>query len=455
MRNNSSMPCSSFRTIFPRPGCRRGWHCSLLALALLLGTFREARSEDVAMWVENQMDSIASLYLHLHRNPELSLQEKETSTRIAKELRDAGFEVTTPFGGYGVVGIIRNGDGPSLMLRCDLDALPVTEETGVEYASKVKTTLKGVPTGVMHACGHDIHMTTVVSTARYLASHKDLWQGTLMVIGQPAEEGGRGARAMLEEGLFEKFVKPDHALAVHVTSELPCGVLGFCPGPAMANVDSIDITMKGRGGHGSQPHNTVDPIVQAAELVMSLQTIVSREMDPAVAAVVTVGSIHGGTQHNVIGNDCHLQLTVRSYTEDVRQHLLEAIQRKAKAVAQGARAPEPEIEIRQNTPVLFNNEELTARIADVFRKSFGEDKVVRIPPRMGGEDFSRYGLAGVPIFMFRLGVVSQRRLDRYAAAGQTPPSIHSSQFLPDFEDALPAGIAAMTAAALDLLKGKP
>lgn len=430
---------------------RRG--CGLLLVAcLILGTAGRTRAEDVSTWIENQMDSIAGLYLHLHRHPELSLHEKETSARIAKELRDAGFEVTTPFGGYGVVGLIRNGDGPKLMLRCDLDGLPVKEETGMEYASTVTTSLNGVPTGVMHACGHDIHMTTVVNTARYLASHQDLWRGTLMVIGQPAEEGGRGAKAMLEDGLFEKFPKPDYALAMHVTPEIPCGVLGYCPGPAMANVDSIDITMKGRGGHGSAPHTTIDPIMQAAELVVSLQTIVSREIDPSSTAVVTVGSIHGGAQHNVIGNECHLQLTVRSYTDEVRDQLLAAIQRKAKAVAQGARAPEPDIQIRQNTPVLINNEELTARVAEVFRGTFGEARVVRIPPRMGGEDFSRYGREGVPIFMFRLGVVSQHRMDRYAAAGQQPPSLHSSQFRPDFEEALPVGIEAMTIAALDLLK---
>lgn len=427
----------------------------LLFCFLGLGVFQHVRADDVTAWVEQEMDSIASLYLHLHRHPELSLHEKETSARIAQELRNAGFEVTTPFGGFGVVGIIQNGKGPRLMLRCDLDALPVTEQTGMEYASKVTTMLGDVPTGVMHACGHDIHMTTVASTARYLASHKDLWRGTLMVIGQPAEEGGRGARAMLEEGLFEKFLKPDFALALHVASELPTGSIGFCPGPAMANVDSIDIIMKGRGGHGSAPQSTIDPIMQAAELVVSLQTIVSREIDPAQAAVITVGSIHGGTQYNVIGNECHLQLTVRSYTDEIRQQLLEGIQRKAKSVAQGARAPEPEIQIRQNTPVLINDEELTARVVDVFRHTLGEEKVIRISPRMGGEDFSRYGRAGVPIFMFRLGAISQFRLDRYAAAGQTSPTLHSSQFRPDFEEALPVGIQAMTAAALDLLRAQP
>jgi len=425
-----------------------------LVLFFLSSLCQPAGADEITEWIEREMDSIAGLYLHLHRHPELSLMEKETSARVASELKLAGFEVTTSFGGHGVVGILKNGDGPCLMLRTDLDALPVTEETGVEYASKVTTTTTGgVKTGVMHACGHDIHMATVVSTARYLASHKDQWQGTLMVIGQPAEEGGLGAKAMLADGLFEKFPKPRFALAMHVSSDLPTGSVGFCPGAAMANVDSIDITMKGRGGHGSAPQVTIDPIMQAAELVVALQTIVSREISPADPAVITVGSIHGGTQHNVIGNDCHLQITVRSYTDDVRDHLLEGIQRKAKAVAQGSRAPEPEISIRRNTPSLFNNEELTARIVDVFRNTFGDKNVIRIRPSMGGEDFSRYGREGVPAFMFRLGAISQQRLDRYAAAGQIPPSLHSSQFRPDFEEALPTGIRAMTSAALNLLPG--
>lgn len=273
-----------------------------------------------------------------------------------------------------------------------------------------------------------------------------------MLIGQPAEERGAGAKAMLEDGLFERFPKPDFAVALHVDSTLAAGRVGYRPGYALANVDSVDITVHGKGGHGAQPHTTIDPIVQAAQLVLALQTIVSREVKPTEPAVVTVGSIHGGTKHNIIGNDCHLQITVRSYSDDVRQHLLEAIRRKALAVAMGAGAPEPTIRVSEGTPALKNDQQLALRLAKLFERELGADKVVESDPSMGGEDFSRYGLAGVPILMYRLGAVDARRLDRYQQLGQQPPSLHSSKFYPDIEETLTTGIVTMSAAVLDLLK---
>lgn len=408
---------------------------------------------DVKTWIESEMDSIAGLYIHLHRNPELSFQEKATAARIAQELRNAGYEVTTGVGGHGVVGLLKNGDGPCIMLRCELDALPVTEATGLEYASTVTaTTDQGKQTGVMHACGHDLHMANMVAVGRYMSTIRDQWSGTLMLVAQPAEERIQGALAMLKDGLFERFPKPDVALALHIAADMPTGKVGYRAGPLMANLDSIDIILKGRGGHGSSPHLTIDPVTQAAELILSLQLIVSREISPMEPALITVGSIHGGTQYNVIGDECHLQLTVRSYSSKVRQHLLDSIHRRAKAVAAGAGAPEPVIQVSEGTPSVLNDANLTARLADVSRKVLGDENVLEAPLTMGGEDFSRYHEAGVPIVMYRLGSVSQRRLDQYAAAGRTPPSAHSSLYYPDFEEALTTGIITMTSSVLELMK---
>lgn len=424
---------------------------SLLLIGILI-TAVPVQASDTDIWLDASMDSLADLYLHLHTHPELSYQEKNTAARIADEWQTAGYSVTSNVGGHGVVGLLKNGDGPTVMLRTDLDALPVTEATGLDYASTVVVTGDdGRQTGVMHACGHDIHMTSLVGVARFLAAHQDQWSGTVMLIGQPAEERGAGARAMLNDGLFSRFPKPDAAVALHVASDIPAGKVGCRAGFALANVDSIDITMKGRGGHGSAPETTIDPVMLAAELVVSLQTIVSREISPLEPAVVTVGSIHGGTKHNIIGNSCHLQLTVRSYSDDVRAHLREAISRKARAVAMGARAPEPDISSSEGTPALYNDDDLTARLRPVFETALGTENVLAVEPVMGGEDFSRYGRAGVPILMYRLGSVSQRRLDQYSMAGQDPPSLHSPLYYPDVEQTLRTGITTMSAAALELL----
>jgi hippurate hydrolase len=330
--------------------------------------------------------------------------------------------------------------------------LPVTEQTNLVYASQVKVKdEKGADVGVMHACGHDVHITNLIGTAQYLAQHKDRWRGTLVLIGQPAEERGMGAKKMLDDGLFTRFPKPDFAVALHVDSTLETGRIGYRAGYAMANVDSVDITVRGKGGHGAQPHSTVDPIVQAAQLVLALQTIVSREVKPTEPAVVTVGSIHGGTKHNIIGDTCHLEITVRSYAPEVRQQLLEAIHRKAKAVAMGAGAEEPIIKVSEGTPSLRNDEDLAARLVPVFERALGKENVVQSEPTMGGEDFSQYGLAGVPIHMFRLGAVEAKRLERYKQLGQEPPSLHSPIFYPDVEPALATGIVATVSAVLELL----
>lgn len=428
--------------------------CIITVGVVLCATTSSAQPPD--MWIDKNLDSLSDLYVYLHTHPELSFQEKETAARIADEWQSAGYRVTRNVGGHGVVGILENGDGPVVMLRTDLDALPVTEETGQNYASTVQVkNTDGSLTGVMHACGHDIHMTNLVAVARYLAEHRMEWSGTLMLIGQPAEERGAGARAMLDDGLFKRFPKPDMAVALHVAHDMPAGMVGCRSGYSLANVDSVDITMKGRGGHGSAPETTIDPVLLAAELVVSLQSIVSREISPLDPAVITVGAIHGGTKHNIIGNECHLQLTVRSYSDDVRAHLLEAIERKAKAVAAGARAPAPIVTASEGTPSLYNDDALTAHLQKVFQETLGTDNVLAVEPVMGGEDFSRYGRAGVPILMYRLGSVSQRRLDHYEQSGRTPPSLHSPLYYPDVELALRTGIRTMVSAVRNLMPVSP
>ena len=412
-----------------------------------------AVAEDPNEWVNANMKPLAKLYLHLHKNPELSFEEKETSERIAKELKDVGATVTTDVGGFGIVGIIENGEGPTVMLRADMDGLPVTEQTNQPYASKkIVTDASGKKVGVMHACGHDIHMTTLVGTAKYLAAHKDRWSGRLMMIGQPAEERGSGAVAMLEDGLFEKFKKPDFALALHCNPVLPAGQVSLRPGYAMANVDSVDIKVFGRGGHGAYPHTTIDPIVQAAKLILDIQTIVSREVKPIEPAVVTVGSIHGGTKHNIIADECDLQLTVRSYDDGVRKLLLEAIKRKAKAAAMSVGAKEPEVIVSEGTPSLSNDDELAGQMREVFSNAIGEANVIEQEPVMGGEDFSHFGRNGVPSLMYFLGTVEQRRLDRYKELGISAPSLHSAEYYPEIEKTIEIGVTTMASGALELLK---
>jgi amidohydrolase len=415
----------------------------------------DVSAKPIAEWTEAATAKLVKQYQYLHARPEVSFQEEQTAAYLAKIWREAGFEVTEKVGGHGIVGALQNGDGPTVMLRTDLDALPVAEKTNLPYASTVQTqTDDGSKSGVMHACGHDLHMTVITGAASYLAEHRDTWSGTLVVIGQPAEERGSGALAMLKDGLFTRFPKPDYALALHVESETPAGSIAMRGGYLLANVDSVDIDVFGRGGHGASPDKTIDPIVQAAELILSLQSIVSREIKPTEPAVITVGSIHGGTKHNIIGDRCHLEVTVRSYSAEVRKQLLDAIQRRAKGVAMTYGAPEPTIKISEGTPALENDRELSSRLQKVMKIALGETRVLDAEQVMGGEDFSQYGLAGIPIVMYRLGVVSPRRLQQYRQAKETPPSLHSPFFYPDLEGSLETGIVSMVAAAQDLLGKK-
>lgn len=425
----------------------------LVAVVMFAVAQTVSAQEKVADWSKQHVDELLTVYQDFHSHPELSFREERTAAKLAAELKALGIEVTTGVGKTGVVGILKNGEGPTIMIRTDLDALPVIEATGLPYASKViAKDPKGNDVGVMHACGHDIHITCQIGAARYLATHKDSWRGTVMFVGQPAEEVGNGAQAMLMDGLFTRFPRPKYALALHVDSTLATGKIGYRAGYILANVDSVDIVMKGKGGHGAFPHTTIDPVVQAAHLIVDLQSLVSRENSPLEPAVVTVGSIHGGTKHNIISDNCRLQLTVRSYAPEVRERLLEGIKRKAKAAAISAGAPEPTVEFSDATPATRNDEALVERVVPVFRKVLGDDNVVPSEPSMGGEDFSEYGLAGVPIFMFRLGSVNADRLAEMKKGGKNPPSLHSPFYYPDARESITTGVTAMSAALLDLLK---
>jgi hippurate hydrolase len=413
------------------------------------------RVREIKDQVSAQYTHLESLYKHLHTHPELSLQEEQTAAQLAREMKDAGFEVTTGVGGHGLVAMYRNGKGPTILVRTDMDALPVVERTGVPYASKVRMRDKnGNDVGVMHACGHDMHMTCWVGTARVLTGLKERWQGTLVFIAQPAEEIGRGARLMLADGLFQRFPKPDYCLALHCDSRSAHGTVTYTEGLALANVDSVDITVRGKSGHGASPHMTVDPIVVAARIILDLQTIVSRETNPTDPTVVTVGSIHGGTKHNIIPGEVKLQLTVRTTKDSVRKHTLEAIERIAKAAAQGARAPEPAVRVvpEEFTPALVNDPALTRKTVTVLRQVLGADNVQERPPIMGGEDFSRYGKEGVPIFMYFLGTLPPERIAESQREGGRPvPSLHSDVYYPVIEPSIRTGVLTMSASVLNLV----
>ncbi|MCS6911768.1 MAG: amidohydrolase [Myxococcales bacterium] len=397
-----------------------------------------------------------ALYRQLHQHPELSLHEQETAARLAARLRALGIEVTVGVGGHGIVGVVRNGEGPVLMLRTDLDGLPVREETGLPYASRVVVrNEQGQEVPVMHACGHDLHMASWIGAATVLLKLRERWRGTLLLVGQPAEEQGDGAKRMIEAGLLRRFPRPSYALAIHDSADLPAGQVGYTAGFALANVDSVDITVFGKGGHGAYPHTTVDPVVLAARIVLALQTLVSREKDPLEPAVVTVGSIHGGTRHNIIPDEVSLQLTVRSYSQTVRQQLLDGIRRIVEAEAQGAGAPRrPRIVVSAGTPATYNDPQLVERVAAALVRALGADRVIKMPPVMGGEDFSEYGRAGVPSFLYWIGAV---RPDQFAAArrnGTPLPSLHSSRFAPAYEPALRTAVHSLVVASLELL-GRP
>jgi hippurate hydrolase len=424
---------------------------SLLA-ASLVSPVRAAEPPRAERWFDKQLGAVESLYRELHAHPELSGREVRTSKRIAEELRRAGAEVTANVGRTGVVGVIRNGRGPTVLVRAEMDALPVTEQTLLPYAS-VETALneKGSRVGVMHACGHDLHMANLVGTARWLADHRTRWAGTVVLIAQPAEEFGSGARWMLADGLYTRFPKPDFALALHVAHDLQTGKVGYHPGPTMAGTTSVTVTVNGRGGHGALPHTTVDPIVMASALVLDLQTIVSREVNPLDPAVVTVGSIQGGSESNVIPDSVRLKLTLRAFRPEVHGLLVEGIRRRAGALAQGHDAPPPLVEVGGGVPPLVNDPALVQRVVPALVRDLGQSDVVDVQPEMIAEDFGLYGQDGVPTFMFRLGTASPLAISKAQSGSEPLPSLHSPRFAPDAAPALRTGIEAMTAAVTALL----
>ncbi|MSP18494.1 MAG: amidohydrolase [Bdellovibrionales bacterium] len=424
----------------------------LLSLYLLLPLTSFGAEDKSFIDLTALSQELKPLYEQLHQNPELSFHEEKTAAIFATELKKAGFQTTVSFGGWGVVGILKNNPGPTLMLRTDLDALPIEEETGLAFASKQKQSpSKAIEVGVMHACGHDLHITNMIGVARVLAQNRARWHGTVMIIGQPAEEKGAGARLMLDAGLFKKFPKPDYALALHVDASERVGKVTLLSGPITANVDSVDIIMKGRGGHGANPQQTIDPIPMTSELVLALQTLISREKDPSEPAVLTVGSFHSGSKHNIISNSAHLQLTVRTFTKETRENILEGIKRKARAIATSYQAPEPEITMSEEpVPSVVNDSKLVARLRPVFIKILGENNILAGRPWMVGEDFSRYGLAGVPSVLFALGSLSESRLEAYKKKGHVP-SLHSSTYFPSPVEAMRVGINLMAESAITLL----
>jgi len=427
-------------------------------LALLVASSMTAQQPPALdALLQPEAASLDALYKHLHANPELSFHEKETAARLSAELTAAGFTVTTGVGGHGIVGVMTNGPGKTVLVRTDLDGLPVTENTGAPYASKVRTKDdQGNEVGVMHACGHDIHMAAFIGTARLLAKLKTQWKGTVVMIGQPAEERGGGASAMLKDGLFSRFPRPDYCLALHTDAALQTGRIGFREGFAMANVDSVDVTIRGVGGHGAYPNATKDPVLIAAQFIQAIQTIVSREVRPIDSAVITVGSIHGGSKRNVIPDQVELQLTVRSYSDQVREQMLTAIRRIAVGVARTAGVPpdrEPIVNASAEdfTPALYNDPALVQRLLPVWRRQLGEQNVVARDPEMGGEDFSLYGRVDpkIPVFQFRVGTIDAERMN--AAATAPLPSLHSALYRPVPHPTIETGIKAMTAAVLELL----
>lgn len=392
--------------------------------------------------LERVYPGLDALYRELHRHPELSGKEEQTAARMAAQLRGLGFEVHTGVGGHGVVGLLKNGAGPTLLVRTELDALPVAERTGLDYASATP--------GVMHACGHDLHMTGWVGAAAVLASLRDRWKGTLLLVGQPAEETVEGARAMLAAGLLRRFPKPDFGLAVHDRADLPAGRVAWVAGYAMANVDAADITLYGRGSHGARPELSVDPVVLAARVVLALQTLVSREKDPLEPAVLTVGSIHGGTKHNIIPEEVKLQLTVRSYDPGVRRRLLAGITRIVKAEAMAADAPrEPALVFSEGQDATWNDPALARRLAAALARELGADSVVEGRPDMVAEDFGEFAKAGgFPSVMLRTGTVDP---EAFRASKGPWPSLHGPDFAPAREPSIRAGVKVLALAALELL----
>lgn len=425
---------------------------ALVLITLLIAASASAQTLD--QMIDREMTSLLATYKQLHTAPELSMKEEKTSVYVAQQLRGLGYTVTERVGKYeepdatcyGVVAVMKNGTGPTVLVRTDMDALPVTENTGLPYASQTP--------GVMHACGHDIHITTLIGTAKILAQLKSRWHGTVMLIGQPAEEVVKGAEAMLRDGLYQRFGKPDYAIAIHDNSNMPAGQIGYTPGYFMASADSLNVTMRGMGGHGAAPQATKDPVVMAAEFINQLQTIVSREDSPLDPVVVTVGAIHGGTKRNVIPDQVEMLMTVRTYKPEVRKRVLASIERIARGVAIAGGVPEnrmPVFELLKGESVdsTYNDPKLAERLAAALTKEMGAKDVVRIDPLMVSEDFGRFSLGNtIPAVMLNVGAVDPAKIAR----GDRLPSLHSSEFAPVPDATLHGSVKAMTLSVLELLK---
>ncbi|MCH7413889.1 amidohydrolase [Belliella sp. R4-6] len=434
----------------------------LIIITLLAFNFSiTVKSQDLKQSIEKVYPELEKLYKELHQNPELSLQEKETSARMAIELKKLGYKVTESIGGYGVVGIFENGPGPVLLIRTDMDALPMEEKTGLPYASTKKgISNDGKETYIAHSCGHDIHMSVFIGTAQMMMEYKNSWRGTLLLVAQPAEENGLGAWNMMNDGLYEKFPHPDFAIALHDYPFLPAGTLGYKSGALMAGVDMMNVTVFGEGGHGAAPHTTIDPIVLSSQMIQAYQTIVSRTLSPTEPAVVTVGSIHGGSVHNIIPDEVTMQLTMRSYSLEVREKIIKRIKEISDnyAIAAGLSIEKmPKYWIREPfTKPLINDDNLTKKMLNVFENCFGADKIIEVESMMIGEDFSAYGNQEreIPISMFFLGANDPEFLKKAEKEGLDIPGLHSPYFAPIPEPTIKTGVEAMSSFAMEILKNQ-
>lgn len=432
----------------------------IFSIIIFLGCISFAsKAQPLDSYIDEQYPTLESLYKALHQNPELSLQEKETSKRMASELKALGFEVTDQIGGYGVVGVLRNGPGPTLLIRTDMDALPMEEKTGLPYASNKKgVTGDGKETFITHSCGHDIHMSVFVGTAKTMMNFRSNWSGTLLMVAQPSEENGLGAKNMMRDGLYTRFPHPDMAISLHDYPFLAAGTVGLKSGAFMAGVDMMNVTVHGKGGHGAAPHTTIDPIVLSAQMILAYQTIISRIKVPTEPAVITVGSISGGTVHNIIPDEVTMQLTMRSYSPEVREMIIEQIKRISDNLARAAGLPEdklPTYWIREPyTPALINDDALIARARSVFEKHLGAENVLPSEALMIGEDFSQYGLQErpIPIAMIFLGTGDAVELERARKENLEIPGLHSPYFAPIPEPTIKTGVKAMSLLAMDILK---
>jgi len=428
----------------------------LIVPFILISSFI-SKNNNFENFIETEIPYLRELYIDIHKNPEISLMEKETSIKLANELRKVGFEVEENFGGYGIVGILKNGEGPTILYRTDMDALPMEEKTGLPYASKVITkNIDGNDVGTMHSCGHDMHMTVWTGTARALVDRKSEWNGTIIMIGQPAEEIGAGAAMMLNAGLYEKYPIPDYGIALHASPTIPSGKVGFGKGYIMANTESVDIKIFGQGSHGAVPHMSIDPIVTASMIVMELQTIVSRNLNPLDDAVITVGSIKGGTKHNIIPDEVNLQLTIRTYKEEVRNLIHKRIKEICNGIAASMGLDEskwPKIIMpEQYTPANYNDELLIDIMTNVSNSIIGKENVVTVEPQMVGEDFARYGSTkeNIPTAMYWLGTVPKERMDKYNAGEYALPALHSPFYYPEIDNTIRTGVKVSTESLIEL-----